>query len=59
MKIIEIGFNEMGGNSINFRNNEQLKGLVELFAKYVKAKNYTTNGNQRPSGTQNVRSTVQ
>lgn len=40
MKILDISFGDMVGNSINFRNNEELKGLVELFAKYLKVKKY-------------------
>ena len=40
MKLLDINFNDMVGNSIEFRDNEQLKELVELFAKKLKLKKY-------------------
>lgn len=41
MKLLDINFNDMIGNSLNFRNNEELKTLVELFAKKLKLKKYS------------------
>lgn len=41
MKLVEISFNNMIGNSVEFRNTEQLKELVELFAKKLKLKKYS------------------
>lgn len=40
-KLIDINFNEMLGNSLNFRNNDELKELVGLFAKKLKLKKYS------------------
>lgn len=42
MKLLDINFNDMVGNSIEFRNNEQLKELVGEFAKYLKLKKYSS-----------------
>ena len=41
MKLLDINFNEMIGNSMEFRTDEQLKELVELFAKKLKLKKYS------------------
>lgn len=42
MRIVDINFNDMVGNSVNFRNNDELKELVELFAKHLKLKKYNS-----------------
>ena len=42
MELIEIGFNDMLGNSVEFRTNDELKNLVELFAKFLKVKKYNS-----------------
>lgn len=41
MKLIDINFNEMVGNSLNFRNNEELEKLAPLFAKKLKLRKYS------------------
>lgn len=40
MKLTEIGFNDMVGNCIEFRTDDELRELIELFAKYLKLKKY-------------------
>ena len=41
MKLLDINFNDMVGNCVEFRTNEELKELVELFAKKLKLKKYS------------------
>ena len=41
MKIKNISFSEMVGNSLNFKNNEELKKIVEDIAKFLKLKKYS------------------
>ena len=41
MKLVDINFNDMVGNSIKFRNDKELADLVELFAKKLKLKKYS------------------
>ena len=43
MKIKNISFSEMVGNSLNFKNNEELKKIVEDIAKFLKLKKYSFN----------------
>ena len=43
MNIIDINFNDMVGNSLNFKNNEELEKLVPLFIKKFKIKSYSYN----------------
>ena len=43
MNIIDINFNDMVGNSLNFKSKEELRELIPLFAKKLKIKSYSYN----------------